>query len=231
MKIRVHIQVYWRITSSARIVLEVDAAGGLFYILCRHKRPSRWCSKRPTTLGNADSEFFFDIEAAAENIASDWLRKYSEWEDNKQSYNCADAVQWFLTKYAHIPAPAFYSAPLSINHLILGLPLPSILPFPVNLPGRVMDNARFHILSRTQSKQEAYKNLIIGLLATIALTGLIIVGSYLTGGLLLGIMVAVGSYGLFHSVNKTAMGFFKINPCQSPVSSRLLSRSFAFLPV
>ena len=97
MKIRVHIQVYWRITSSARIVLEVDAAGGLFYILCRHKRPSGWCSKRPTTLGNADSEFFFDIEAAAENIASDWLRKYSEWEDNKQSYNCADAVQWFLT--------------------------------------------------------------------------------------------------------------------------------------
>lgn len=231
MKIKVHIQVNWSVTSSARIVLEKSIEQeNRYYILYRGNQPRAWSNHTPHTLGNAHSEFIFEIEADPEEIHSRWQQKYKEWKTDKKTHNCADAAQWFLTQYANIPAPAFYSVPLSINHLLLGLPMPSILPCPFTLPGRVMDNARFHILSRTQSRQEAYKNLITGLIATVALTGLIIAGSYLTGGLLLGIIVALGCYGLYHSINQTAMGFFKINPCQSPASSQRWDQSISFSP-
>ena len=53
-------------------------------------------------------------------------------------------AQWFLHTFAKIPNPRFFAAPYTWNHAAGGIFLPSIIPF-INLPGRVMDNVKFHI--------------------------------------------------------------------------------------
>ena len=57
--------------------------------------------------------------------------------------NCAVAAQWFLKTFANIPDPSLSN--ISVNLLALGVMLPSFIPCPVTLPGRIMDNAKFHI--------------------------------------------------------------------------------------
>ena len=78
--------------------------------------------------------------------------------------NCADATRRFLTEFAYIPSPqASLTHNISFNHLIFGVFWPSFIPSLVTLPGRVMDNTKYHIKKQEEfvSKLQADDNISV----------------------------------------------------------------------
>lgn len=197
-----------------------------FYVINQWAPASNHIMKSTTGLKQhpnyreASSRFSFKIEADPNEIADNWFRRYY----SRQAYaniiteNCADATQWFLKKYAAIPNPTFYSNHLSLNHLILGLMLPSFIPIGITLPGRIMDNAKFHMHVRNNADTiKQYNELLLNLCrASCALlflgsvAGIAVAVVFLSQALLALVVTAsllaagVAAYGFFKSHNKIA---------------------------
>jgi hypothetical protein len=98
----------------------------------------------------ASSIFQFNIDADPQKIAAGWKNNCKTPGDIFTN-NCADAVEWFLYEFANIPKTTIFKGPLQINHLALGIPIPNIIPIGVNLPGRVMDNAKWHLDNKAKT--------------------------------------------------------------------------------
>jgi hypothetical protein len=158
------------------------------------------------------SKYSFSIIANPEDIISEW----KAWHSDHRAYaspcttNCADAVQWFLTRFAGVPKPKSSKLPLSLNHLIFGITVPSFFKTPMTLPGRVIANAKFHIEQRYSKEHlEQYAGLkTIG--RCNAYLGLFSVGAYTivtnvrNPALSAGALYALGQFctkGIFNEVN------------------------------
>lgn len=171
-------------------------------------------------LKRASSTFSFEIEADPEEIVKAWREHQKETEPTASILynNCADAVQWFLNKYAHIPSSRPFAFPMSVNHLIFGISVPSFLPIGITLPGRVMDNAKFYVNIKNKidpmpKRSDLALKLTIAVgVATIGLSivGIMAASIFLTGGLsalvIAGCIVAgaLATHGFFKSANTLA---------------------------
>ncbi|GGI88288.1 hypothetical protein [Legionella impletisoli] len=170
-------------------------------------------------INSANSIYSFSIEANPKEIIDGWYQYcYRKVYPELTKNNCADATQWFLKKFANIPDPRAFSAPFSLNYFCLGFFVPSILPIGITLPGRVMDNAKFHIEARkTRSVLARYQTLLfysligVALLVSLSsLVGLVLAASLLSSGLaaitISTCTVAGGlsTYGLFKTMNALA---------------------------
>lgn len=97
---------------------------------------------------NFRSDYIFKIHADPNKIVKDWYsyQKKHYGIGSIFNENCAVAVQKFLTHFADIPAPSSTDPEnTSWNHVLLGfIWWPSYVPCPIMLPGRVMDNVKFH---------------------------------------------------------------------------------------
>jgi len=188
----------------------------------------RWENALPTThgwhnkdsftkeyLNLANSEFSFDIEADPQEILIEWSNFKRANGPNIIINNCGDATQWFLQRFAGIPSPSFLSAPLSLNRFVLGIFLPSFIPVGITLPGRIMDNAKFHIETRKNAETlHQYSTLALKmcvaatLLASVSsLFGIVVAATYLgSAAAVAGCTVtgAISTWGLFKSVNTLA---------------------------
>lgn len=150
-KIKVHLLNYHSVFSHIEILLEHTPTKGcpVYYTIDRTSKPGKVFSKNNLKPYHNDvsSTFTFEIDADPTSIITKWNTYY--FESKHQSglfyYNCADATQWFLHEFANIPNPSFLTLPISTNLLTMGIFIPSFLPTGITLPGRVMDNAKFHI--------------------------------------------------------------------------------------
>ncbi|KAF5271520.1 hypothetical protein FQR65_LT05140 [Abscondita terminalis] len=104
-----------------------DPAGGL----CDRRRKA------------ANSTYCFEIEADTHKIIQKWKKYFFQTKKNVFGENCAVAVQRFLTEFANIPESSHYLNP-TWNYLTCGIFWPSVIPCPLTLPGRVMDNVKFY---------------------------------------------------------------------------------------
>ena len=168
----------------------------------------------------ASSTFSFEIEEDPKEIIKAW-RDYQRKtlpDACISSYNCADAGQWFLNKYAHVPNPRPFAPPYTVNHVIMGIFLPSYMPIGITLPGRIMDNAKFHINARKipdHAPRFSDLSLKIGIaVAAFAIAaciaGIIAASIFLTGGLSALVITscvvagALSTNGLFKPANVLA---------------------------
>ena len=181
-------------------------------------------------IDQASSTFNFEIEAEPFDIALRWAAYYLKTLPKAGiiTHNCGDAAQWFLTRYANIPAPNFYSTPVSINHLAFGIFVPSFIPVGVTLPGRVMSNAKFHISARDNPQaanqySDLFLNICLAITAlsiAVSVTGIILASIFLTGGLGIGVITAcvvvgaASSCGLFATINARAAKALAAQPQQ-----------------
>ncbi|WP_010597287.1 hypothetical protein [Rickettsiella massiliensis] len=137
-------------SSHIELVLEnLSDSPHTYYIINRWKKPCRAWGEAGITgvkgrLTEASSIYSFDIQADPFAIVEDWKTYYNETKEEAWilGKNCAVATQHFLTKFAEVPEPEKYQ--LSFNYLTLGLFWLNIIPCPVMLPGRIMDNAKRH---------------------------------------------------------------------------------------
>lgn len=88
-----------------------------------------------------------------DDIESKWDAYYDSKSANLLIENCADAMSRFLTEFAYIPQPeSSLTHNFSFNYVFAGvLWWPSFIPAPITPPGRVMDNANYHL-----KKQEEF---------------------------------------------------------------------------
>ena len=153
-KIKVHVLIFHSISSHIEIVLEnISAENPEYYNINRWYPPlPNWSKHYPESLTETNSEYSFDIEADPDDIINSWRNYWFNTRDkaNILGNNCAVASQWFLKEYAKIPQPNLSN--VSCNHLALGVFWPSFIPCPITLPGRIMDNAKFHVQAKTQPK-------------------------------------------------------------------------------
>jgi hypothetical protein len=159
------------------------------------------------------SVYSFEIDANPQEIQREWHQYYYATIDKAHilGNNCAVAAQWFLSKYANIPAPSFSYT--SGNHLALGIIWPSLLPCPVTLPGRVMSNAQFYIEARKHPEiANRYSYLfwymclsMTVLLCATSILGIIAASTILSGGLA---PLVMGASALMVAASVNA--FFKI---------------------
>jgi hypothetical protein len=169
----------------------------------------------------ASSVYSFNIDAEPQEIVNQWRAHHRETRSSASilGHNCGVSAQWFLTKFAGVPAPHFYSTPISVNHVIFGLFIPSFLPFPVTLPGRIMSNAKFHIEARKHPEKamkytQLHLDTQLALSATLmfaGIVGLVLASSLLSAGIGAALIItacvvvgAIGSYGFFTTLNKQA---------------------------
>lgn len=152
-KIKVHLFNISALFSHTEIVLENMDKKNSFYGI------NRWDANPKEHWGGAAyhtltelrsvpvpcSEYTFEIEADPEKIAEQWREYHAQTKESASilGNNCAVAAQWFLKTFADIPDPSLSN--ISVNLLALGVMWPSFIPCPVALPGRIMDNAKFHI--------------------------------------------------------------------------------------
>lgn len=195
-------------------------------------RINRWSSPQETFLSDeeanataylraASSSYSFEIEANPTEVVSKWRAHHQKTSPDASilGHNCGVSVQWFLTEFAGIPAPHPFSTPISINHTALGLFIPSFVPFPVTLPGRIMSHAKFYIEARKHPELATqYTNLwlntclaVSALTMAISVTGIALASLLLSSGLsgagvIAGcVMVgAVASAGFFATLNTRA---------------------------
>lgn len=159
--IKVHMLNFHSIfCSHIEIVLEnVSATPHTYYSINRWDEPDEGFSNRPryhkNIINEANSTYTFEIEADPEEIAEKWRKYYQETcpQEGILRNNCAVAAQWFLKTFAKIPNPSASSSPVSLNYFTLGFFIPSFIPICVELPGRIMDNAKHHIEERSHAKQ------------------------------------------------------------------------------
>lgn len=223
-KITVYLLNFHGPVTHIEIVLKNNSTGA-FYLI------NRWETARNSfsndaemfklKINEASCIYRFDIEANPDEIADEWYSYYHQTQHKESilSHNCAVAAQWFLTRFANIPEPNFFSAPITINHVACGLFIPSIIPVGVTLPGRIMSNAKFYIQAREDSKLTTkYTNQLLrlcfaisALSITTSIIGLITASVILDDGsirksILAGCTVAgaVSLYGLFTTFNACA---------------------------
>lgn len=216
--IKVHVLNFHSIFSHIEIVLEnTSAQPHTYYGINRWATPeNRWYINGPKELiEQASSVYSFDIEANTGDITNSWNKYWYETENEASiiGKNCAVAAQWFLTKYAGIPEPDLSN--VSLNHFIFGIMLPSYVPFPITLPGRVMSNAQFHIEARNNPEiANKYSHLLLcTAMAVTALTigasiiALVVAATVLSGGIAGAVITgcvaagALSSYGFFKAYN------------------------------
>lgn len=164
--IKVHLLNFHGPWSHIEIVLEnLSVSPRTFYSINRwDDYPCRAFSKKiykyETQITNliklASSRYSFEIQADPEEIVEKW-RDYHEQTNESASClgnNCAVAAQWFLNTFAKIPNPSIFSSkPISFNHLAFGICVPSFIPIGIELPGRIMDNAKYYIETRKSKPQ------------------------------------------------------------------------------
>jgi hypothetical protein len=156
--IKVHLLNFYGVTSHVEICLEYNQTyqdGSVetkYLTMNRWAEPTRWFISNPQQLENANEKISFEINADPNNIYSEWHRYWHETVKDSSIVgdNCAVASQWFLTTYCAIPAPC--TSGFNINHMALGVCWPSFIPCPILLPGRVMDNAKFHLATKDDKK-------------------------------------------------------------------------------
>lgn len=148
-KIKLHILNFHKINvSHIEIVLEnTSTPSPTYYFINRGTKPrDGWdppgglCDRR---LKAANSTYCFEIEADTNEIMQKWKEYYFQTKKNVFGENCAVAVQRFLTEFANIPEPSHRLNP-TWNYFTCGIFWPSVIPCPLTLPGRVMDNVKFH---------------------------------------------------------------------------------------
>lgn len=168
-QITIHVLNFHGIHSHLEIVLENKSAElPTYYRINRWGPPKdRWTPKddeidklphiksffRPfyphLIMEDASSIYSFDIEVDDPNeLIRAWYNYFGETRDKAFifSENCATAVQRFLTHFANIPKTNSSDPDnVSWNHFAFGIMWPSFIPCPMTLPGRVMDNVKFHI--------------------------------------------------------------------------------------
>jgi len=152
-KIKVHLFNISALFSHTEIVLENMDEKNSFYAINRwDAEPTKhWGAKAHDNLQALRSvpvpcsEYTFEIEADPQKIADEWGKYHDQTKESASilGNNCAVAAQWFLKTFANIPDPSLSN--ISVNLLALGVMWPSFIPCPVTLPGRIMDNAKFHI--------------------------------------------------------------------------------------
>ena len=220
--ITVHLLNFHGLFSHTEIVLENEIDHSLYLI-------NQWdtaldsfsnCSRYKENISQASSKYTFRIDANPNEISSRWIERYEKTlsKANLLTQNCADAAQWFLHQFANIPHPKAFSSPVSLNHLTLGLFLPSFIPIGIMLPGRIMDNAKFYVEARkNRTLINQYSSLRLAVTTAIAvlavascLAGIIMASIFLSGGLCMlavggaAIAGAISSYGLFSTTNTIA---------------------------
>lgn len=139
----------------------------------------------------ASEQYSFEIEEDPKVIVHDWIQYYEDTKKNAHIFgeNCAVATQWFLSKYAQIPRPAFWAAPVGINQVMYYFYTPSFIPHFALLPKRVFDNAKFHLNIRNNPNvKETYLTLNIRLASNAltilgSLSGILLASKYLSKGI------------------------------------------------
>jgi len=117
------------------------------------------------------AQFTFTINAHPCAIVREWRQWQKENLPNASPcyHNCADAVEWFVERFADVKKSSFTQPPFSVNHLCCGIPWLSILPFPVTLPGRVMSNIKAQITAREEEKTGKKLSALSSLSATLSM--------------------------------------------------------------
>ncbi len=146
--INVYLLNFHGVVSHLELLLQDAEQPRLYYAINRWAYPfPTFMPSYQTKIASASSVYAFSIDANPRDIIHQWTTYF--YATKKQAslldLNCAEAVQWFLTTFAGIPYPKPFNAPLSINHVAFGFFLPSPLPCPWLLPGRVMSHAQYWI--------------------------------------------------------------------------------------
>lgn len=153
--IDVYVQNFFGPNSHIEILLTYESnESSYYYIINRWALPIHNFLKinqnfKNNCINKAGSNFHFQINADPNVIASAWCTKYSNTASHANiiTENCADAAEWFLSRFAKIPKTRS-SSNISFNHVIFGIFWPSFLPSFITLPGRVFSNAKFYISAR-----------------------------------------------------------------------------------
>lgn len=212
--IKVHLLNFHGIFSHTELLLEdTSVEPHLSYVINRWCSPrSKWRPFRQQELHQASSIYSFDIEADPQKIIDEWTKYWIE--TNAQASilgnNCAVAAQWFLTRFAHIPAPNLSN--VSVNYIIGPLFWPSFIPCPVTLPGRIISNAKFYMEARNHPEiANQYSRLF--LYTSIALTALAVTASIvaltIAAIFLSGLIAALVIIGCVAAGAASSYGFFK----------------------
>lgn len=146
-RIIIHVLNFHGLTSHIELLLEdVSENPSTYYRVDRWSDPrSHWGETAKIILEWASSIYSFEIEADPSQMIDEWRNYYCNTEETASVFgeNCAVAVQHFLTHFANIPVPK--KSTLSWNHVACGVIWwPNIIPCPVMLPGRVMDNVKYY---------------------------------------------------------------------------------------
>jgi hypothetical protein len=171
----------------------------------------------PGERGTPSSSYTFLLEADFQEILHWWAKNH--WKHHISQNNCGDITQAFLEKFAEVPPPRPFAAPYTINHLSLGICLPSFLPIGITLPGRILDNAQFHLYVREHPELLKQYNpktlkLLIGMSITLMLAsaiGIATAAIFLSGTVMTTTIVAssvlgsAATLGLFKSLNRLAI--------------------------
>lgn len=89
---------------------------------------------------SADERCAILIDAELEEIMDAWAIQQSETTEHcyqAVNHNCADAVIWFLNRYANMPKPSWDSRPMTCHHAFFCCPIPSFFNC-ISIPERVM---------------------------------------------------------------------------------------------
>lgn len=139
---------------------ELPSGSKLYYTINQWQEPdSDWATDRNGFVSwpfPFVSQYSFTIQADPAEVIREWKVWHAENIAcaSPLYHNCADAVEWFCERFADVPKSHFYQTPLSINHMICGIPWLSCAPFPVTLPGRVMDNIKEWRERPTQEQEQ-----------------------------------------------------------------------------
>ena len=162
--------------------------------------------------------FSFSISANPHEIVAEWQKYFQETRDAAFIFglNCARASQWFLNKYAKIPAPEYFSAPFRMNQVMYFLHWPSIFPAFALIPKKIFDNAKFHVEARQRkdialSYSQIYWDMAMSALLSFgSFTGLILSAKYLSrtrhnyAAPMLGWVSISSALSLFNGMNEVA---------------------------
>lgn len=217
----VYIQLEHGLTSKIGLFLETQEVVPRYFFVGRQMPAGCFSVKKPSLFHQDTALYCGDLKIDSSDMVfcKAWIAYYMACVEKFGLYTCADVVQWFLNKYMGIRTPYFFTAPITINHFALGISVPSILPNPLTLPGRIFDNVQFYLKSRQQKPREAYQRFGVGLvISVLLLIGLGLGVALLTNVFLLCVLSTLCLGGLMQSVNYCAMGYHGVydDLCYSP---------------
>jgi hypothetical protein len=174
--IKVHVLNFHGITSHIQIILEnISETPTTYYCIDRARgapedkfshEASELAARYKRYLKQADEIVDFIIDADPAAIIQSWKEYYKAASAQEAFYcqyvdpvaaafvglltnNCADTVEWFLKRFAHIPKTSCLdNRPLKMDHVVFGLRVPSCFPIGVTLPDKVMDNVKTYVESK-----------------------------------------------------------------------------------